>query len=78
MIFDVALITKEAEQDLCMWNWETERFKLPAQGWTESFWQPKEPKVDFLKPKWMQQQLAPLCAVSAEAALMLQPLARLL
>lgn len=32
-IFDVALITEEAEQDFHMWHLDIERFKLPAQGW---------------------------------------------
>lgn len=51
MIFDVALITKEAERDFRIWHSDTERFKLPAQGWTESLWQPRKPKVVLLKPK---------------------------
>lgn len=75
MIFDVALITREAEQDVCVWNSDTESFKLPARGWTESLWQPNEPKVFFLKPKWMQKQLDPLSTVSAGTAIVLPPLA---
>lgn len=47
MIFDVALITREAEQDMCVLNSDTKSFKLPAWGWAESPWQPNEPKVFF-------------------------------
>lgn len=36
MIFDVDLITKEAEQDFHIWHLDIERLKLPAQGCTES------------------------------------------
>lgn len=49
MIFDVALLTKEAEQDFRMWHLDIERFKLPAQGWTESLWQPHKPEAQEMQ-----------------------------
>lgn len=74
MIFDVALITEEAEQDFRMWHLDIERFKLPAQGWTESLWQPREPEVVLLKPKRCKNNQTCLICNFCRNRIMLQPL----
>lgn len=72
MIFDVALITKEVERDFRIWHSDIERFKLPAEGWTESLWQPCKSKV-VPEAQEIQKWLDPPCLPFLQEHIKVQP-----
>lgn len=73
MIFDVALVITEAEQDFHIWHLNIERFKLPAQGWTESLWQPDKPKSGSPEAQEIEKHLDSPCLPFLQEHIKVQP-----